>query len=126
MIKPTTYYCYGGWVAPNGDYYGLNDEDIQFIHIGISNTLVRDNIIPESRNPDKWLELNGWIKQHGNHISVRCRKDKPILTQNQANTLYNILHNKYSYVEFINQEVYLPINKLLNIDEWTLHYELIT
>lgn len=77
-----------GWIAPNGDYYGSSDGKITYIHLGLSNALMDCGIIPNSKNPDRWLELNGWIKQHGYYIVTLNQTEKPI-TDAQIKTLCN-------------------------------------
>lgn len=62
-----------GWLAPNGDYYALNGEVSNLLHIQISDALVKKGVIPtsiegEKVNPDRWLEENGWVKIHGDWI----------------------------------------------------------
>lgn len=61
-----------GWLAPNGDFYGLNGDIANMLHIQIANALLGAGIIPQNEksmnNPDGWLSKNGWIKIHGNHI----------------------------------------------------------
>lgn len=42
-----------GWIAPNGDYYGSSDPEIDYLHLGISDQLMKAGIIPESNNPDR-------------------------------------------------------------------------
>jgi len=60
-----------GWLAPNGDYYGLNGEIANMLHIQIADALSDAKIIPDIENGyegNSWLEDNGWVKIHGNHI----------------------------------------------------------
>lgn len=126
MMNPSRTCCFGGWIAPNGDYYGSNDDDIQYIHIALSNRLMQDGLIPPQQNPDRWLEKNGWIKQHGNHICTLDRKDYDYcITQEQLNTLRDIIGQDYMWLEFVNQEKTVFINELLDLNEWELHYLLI-
>lgn len=123
MMNPTKECCFGGWIAPNGDYYGLNDEDIVYVHIAVSNRLMQDGKIPPQRNPDRWLEKNGWIKQHGNHICTMDRKDNDfVITQAQLNTLINVIGQEYMWLEFVNQEKFVFINEMLDMNPWDLHY----
>jgi len=123
MMNPTKECCFGGWIAPNGDYYGLNDEDIVYVHIAVSNRLMQDGKIPSQRNPDRWLEKNGWIKQHGNHICTMDRKDNDfVITQAQLNTLINVIGQEYMWLEFVNQEKFVFINEMLDMNPWDLHY----
>lgn len=65
-----------GWLAPNGDFYGLNGEIANMLHNQIATALYDKGIIPKAdedgwsyeRNPDGWLSRNGWIKIHGDHV----------------------------------------------------------
>ena len=127
MISPTNKCCNGGWIAPNGDYYGTNDPDITYIHLGISNALMDNNIIPKSNNPDRWLELNGWVKQHGNHIiTLDCKQKEMPMTDAQIKTLRDVIGQDYVFLDFVNQEKYIFINQLFDADKWQIHYELIS
>ena len=114
-MKPTTKCQAAGWIAPNGEYYGSSDPQITYLHLGLSNGLMDSEIIPKSNNPDRWLEVNGWIKQHGNHIFTLDYKEneKPI-TDAQIKTLCDVIGQDYVFLDFVNQE------------KWQLHYELIS
>lgn len=60
-----------GWLAPNGDFYGLNGEIANMLHIQLADALSDADIIPDMENGydgNTWLEQNGWVKIHGNHI----------------------------------------------------------
>jgi len=58
-----------GWLAPNGDYYALNGEIANMLHIQIADALVKKGIVPETElNPDSWLEQHGWVKIHDNNV----------------------------------------------------------
>ena len=62
-----------GYLAPNGDYYGMNGEIANMLHLSIADLLQEQKIIPsddeiEFGSKDSWLEQNGWVKIHGNHI----------------------------------------------------------
>lgn len=115
-----------GWIAPNGDYYGSSDPDITYVHLGLSTELVKSGIIPVSNNPDRWLELNGWIKQHGNHIiTLDSKKEERPMTDAQIKTLCDVIGQDYVFLDFVYQEKYMFINDLLNKDKWQIHYELI-
>jgi len=116
-----------GWIAPNGDYYGSSNEDITYFHLGLSNELVDAGVIPKSSNPDRWLEVNGWIKQHGNHIfTLDCKENEKPITDAQIKTLCDVIGQDYVFLDFVNQEKYIFINQLLNMNKWQLHYELIS
>lgn len=62
-----------GWLAPNGDYYGLRGEVSNLLHIRIASALQAKGIIPtplpiDCTSPERWLETNGWVKIHAEHI----------------------------------------------------------
>jgi len=61
-----------GWLAPNGDFYGLNGQIANMLHIQIGDALLEAGIIPEDYrpavNPDAWLEQQGWVKIHGANV----------------------------------------------------------
>jgi hypothetical protein len=75
-----------GWLAPNGDFYGLNGEIANMLHIQIADALQEIGIIPDvdehgdelnGAMSDAWLEQNGWVKIHGNNINYAgCLNDK--------------------------------------------------
>jgi len=62
-----------GWLAPNGDFYGLNGEIANMLHNQIASALYDQKLIPESEenegNPDEWLNNNGWVRIHGDIVS---------------------------------------------------------
>lgn len=123
---PTNKCCAGGWIAPNGDYYGTNDPDIKYIHLGISNGLMDSGIIPKSRNPDRWLELNGWIKQHGCYIvTLDSSENENPMTDAQIKTLINVIGQDYTLLFFVNQEKCIRIDELAEMNKWEIHYKLI-
>lgn len=58
----------GGWLSPDGVFYGMDGEYSDLIHITIADKLMRQNIIPQTTTPDTWLSKNGWVKIHHNHV----------------------------------------------------------
>ena len=115
-----------GWISPNGDYYGISSFEIVYGHIAIADQLYNDNIIPNKYNPDGWMEQHGWIKQHGNKILLpdKIDNDKTI-TPEQMKILTNLIGEKYMILEFPNQNKFISSDKLENMNEWDLHYEII-
>lgn len=84
-------------------------------------------IIPKSNNPDRWLEKHGWIKQHNSYIISLDSIDKEkIATQEQIRTLCDIIGERYAYLDFVNQDKWISINNLLSMNEWELHYYLVS
>lgn len=60
-----------GWLAPNGDFYGLNGEIANFLHLKIADKLQEKGLIPSEDleyGKDFWLERNNWVKVTGNWI----------------------------------------------------------
>lgn len=64
-----------GWLAPNGDFYGLNGDIANMLHNQIADALYKKGLIPQKdchrnfeNNPDGWLCENGWIRIHGDHL----------------------------------------------------------
>lgn len=64
-----------GWLSPEGIYYALNGTIANMLHIQIASALQEKGIIPDGDdefgvgvNPDAWLEQQGWVKIHDNHI----------------------------------------------------------
>lgn len=60
-----------GWLSPTGEYYALNGDISNMLHISIADLLVEEGIIPkqEDNNPSSWLEFNGWVKIHHSNIN---------------------------------------------------------
>jgi hypothetical protein len=57
----------GGWLSPNGDFYGMDGEYSDMIHAQLGDKLLELGLISEdedSHNPDGWLCNNGWVKIH--------------------------------------------------------------
>lgn len=65
-----------GWLAPNGDFYGLNGDTANRLHNQLADALYEKRIVPKKdtdgdtydRNPDGWLCKHGWIRIHGDHL----------------------------------------------------------
>lgn len=72
-----------GWLAPNGDYYGLNGEIANMIHLQIADALKDKGVIPENEDSlDAWLEQQGWIKIHGDNVQFAGCLNKQIGKEN--------------------------------------------
>lgn len=125
-LLPTKEYHDAGWIAPNGDYYGLDGTAANFLHINISNRLMDQQIVPESNNPDEWMEKNKWIKQHGDKIfTTDSAHNEKTITPLQLETIIKIIGNRYTTVEFPYQNKYISIDELKHMNIWDLHYKLI-
>jgi len=64
-----------GWLSPSGDYYALNGEIANMLHIQLADALQKKGLIPSVPDeagliptPDSWLDQNGWVKVHGDMI----------------------------------------------------------
>lgn len=91
-----------GWLSPSGDFYGLNGEYANMLHIQIADALMQARVIPSYAdcNADVWLEENGWVKIHGNIIHFDGYSQKPIvrLTEKQREELLrygNVCHKGF-------------------------------
>lgn len=70
----------GGWLSPDGEFYGENGETSSMIHMRIAEQIfnhptnkysimmVKDgvSIWGDTNSPDYWLEKHGWVKIHHN------------------------------------------------------------
>lgn len=61
-----------GWLAPNGDFYGMNGPISLNLHNQIADALQEIGIIPIDDeldyNSDSWLAQTGWVRVHGKSI----------------------------------------------------------
>lgn len=81
---------YAGWLSPDGDFYGLNGSTGNLLHLNIAERLLASKKIPvkEMRNPDRWLEENGWVKVHHDWILFSGSFYGKTLTEAQIEKLY--------------------------------------
>lgn len=79
-----------GWLSPEGDFYGLNGGAGNLLHLNIAERLLGSKKIPvkERRNPDRWLEENGWVKIHHDWILFSGSFYSKTLTDVQIEKLY--------------------------------------
>lgn len=79
-----------GWLSPDGEFYGLNGGVGNLLHLNIAERLLASKKIPvkEMRNPDRWLEENGWVKVHHNWILFFGSFYGKTLTDVQIEKLY--------------------------------------
>lgn len=79
-----------GWLSPDGDFYGLNGSTGNLLHLNIAERLLASKKIPvkEMRNPDRWLEENGWVKVHHDWILFSGSFYGKTLTEAQIDKLY--------------------------------------
>ena len=80
-----------GWLSPEGEYYALNGEIANMLHIQIADALQEKGLIPMydndrdkeidiKVNPDSWLEQQGWVKIHGNNVHFAGNLNKQMGT----------------------------------------------
>lgn len=79
-----------GWLSPDGEFYGLNGSTVNLLHLNIAERLLASKKIPvkEMRNPDRWLEENGWVKVHHDWILFSGPFFGKTLTDVQIEKLY--------------------------------------
>lgn len=79
-----------GWLSPDGEFYGLNGSTGNLLHLNIAERLLASKKIPvkEMRNPDRWLEENGWVKVHHDWILFSGSFYGKTLTDVQIEKLY--------------------------------------
>lgn len=79
-----------GWLSPDGEFYGLNGSVGNMLHLNIAERLLASKKIPvkEMRNPDRWLEENGWVKVHHDWILFSGPFFGKTLTDVQIEKLY--------------------------------------
>lgn len=79
-----------GWLSPDGEFYGLNGDAGNLLHLNIAERLLASKKIPvkEMRNPDRWLEENGWVKVHHDLILFSGSFYGKTLTEAQIEKLY--------------------------------------
>ena len=79
-----------GWLSPDGEFYGLNGGAGNLLHLNIAERLLASKKIPvkEMRNPDRWLEENGWVKVHHDLILFSGSFYGKTLTDAQIEKLY--------------------------------------
>lgn len=77
-------------LSPDGDFYGLNGSTENLLHLNIAERLLASKKIPvkEMRNPDRWLEENGWVKVHHDWILFSGSFYGKTLTEAQIEKLY--------------------------------------
>lgn len=79
-----------GWLSPDGDFYGLNGSTVNLLHLNIAERLLASKKIPvkEMRNPNRWLEENGWVKVNHDWILFSGSFYGKTLTEAQIEKLY--------------------------------------
>lgn len=88
-----------GWLSPEGEYYALNGEIANMLHLQIADALQKIGVIPsddelKSETQDSWLEKNGWVKIHDDNINfagclnIRLGGKNVNLTEKQIDLIY--------------------------------------
>lgn len=79
-----------GWLSPDGEFYGLNGSVSNMLHLNIAERLLASKKVPvkEARNPDRWLEEDGWVKVHHDWILFSGSFYGKTLTEAQIEKLY--------------------------------------
>lgn len=79
-----------GWLSPDGDFYGLNGNTENLLHLNIAERLLASKKIPvkEMRTPGWWLEENGWVKIYHDWILFSGSFYGKTLTEAQIDKLY--------------------------------------
>lgn len=121
-IHSTQKYHDAGYIAPNGDYYGLNESIANFLHIKLADLFVENNIINKVDDPEHFLEKEGWIKQHDNKLYCYYMYDDydHYITKKQRETIYNILKQNYStiFLNTVTGEFAIPIETFKDMDTY--------
>lgn len=119
-IKPTNEYCIAGWFSPTGDYYGLNGEIGNFLHIRIADLLKQSKIIsdiPKNQTPESYLENQGWIKQQKNLLLYYGYYKNKSITEEQKKAIKRILSQVYSFIDLQTKGNEIPIRRITEIDD---------
>lgn len=93
-----------GWLSPEGNYYALNGEIANMLHVQIADALQEIKIIPsedelDMETPDSWLEQNGWVRIHENNIQFagclnhKINKKNVNLTKKQIEVIRDYITN---------------------------------
>jgi hypothetical protein len=97
-----------GWLSPEGEYYALNGEIANMLHIQIADALQKKGIIPETdehgmeQNPDSWLEQQGWVRIHEDNVQFagnlnqKLGKPNVRLTEKQITAIRDYITNCYA------------------------------
>lgn len=121
-IFPTRQFHDAGYIAPNGDYYGLDGEVSNLLHIKLADLFIKNNIIDNVKDPDNFLEKEGWIKQHDNKIYCFYMYGyyNHYITKKQKETIYNILKQNYNsiFLNTLNEEFIISIETFKNMDTY--------
>ena len=119
-IEPTKIICDGGWISPEGDYYGLNGVTANFIHLRIAKLLHESGIIDCEKNPEEYIERQGWVKQHHDFIHYAGQYYGLIVTKEQLKTIKEIMIQSYNKIYIETGDNIISLNKLLQVDHFQL------
>lgn len=134
-----------GWLSPEGDFYGQLGETNDMIHLNIAEQLFNKKYFEEmskdgvshfsSNSPDRWLDINGWIKIHydevygsfiGNKIPTDDFKYKYCPTKIQIDKICEYLDKNwkgkfYSQPKIVRNTDPIFTYQLRQMDEVKLH-----
>jgi len=117
-----------GWLAPNGDWYGLNGDIGNKLHNNLAVMLYNAKIIPNNEenepNPDVWLEQNGWMKVHGclvlfasyNYFKRGVIKEMIDPSKEQLKQLSKYGKKRYGTLQLGFQRHEIPASRITEID----------
>lgn len=134
-----------GWLSPEGDFYGQVGETNEMLHLNIAEQLFNKKYNEEmsndgvsifsSNSPEKWLDMNGWIKIHhdevygtfiGNKIPTDDFKYKYCPTKVQIDKICEYLDKNwkgkfYSQPKIVRNTEPIFTYQLRQMDEVMLH-----
>ena len=134
-----------GWLSPEGDFYGQLGETNDMIHLNIAEQLFNKKYFEEmlndgvsrfsSNSPDRWLDVNGWVKIHhdeiygafiGNKIPTDDFKYKYCPTKIQINKICKYLDQNwkgkfYSQPKIVRNTDPIFTYQLKQMDDIKLH-----
>lgn len=134
-----------GWLSPEGDFYGQIGETNEMLHLNIAEQLFnkkyneemsKDGVsIFSSNSPEKWLDMNGWIKIHhdevygtfiGNKIPTDDFKYKYCPTKVQIDKICEYIDKNwkgkfYSQPKIVRNTAPIFTYQLRQMDEVRLH-----
>lgn len=114
-LDPTNELCDAGYIAPNGDYYGLNGDVGNLLHIKIANILEQSHVITCDEMPEVYLEQHGWIKQHSLEINYWTSKTK--INQLQKDKIVELFDGKEDKIYINSNPFNLSTFKNISVEE---------
>jgi len=117
-----------GWIAPNGDYYGLDGDIANMLHSQLASAIFEAGIVEETDeldkgNPDNILGRKGWVKVHGNWVlyegyeRVCLGEDEVPITDEQIQSLYMYGQHMGGWLDFGFQKHHVTAVNIPDIDK---------